>query len=82
MQPRKDLSEVLFSTDKWKANISKIENPEGVLWPNNPSFPLKVSDSEPEGEAWVARTPQLIYPEGVAYTQVRVNIKVQPLRGS
>lgn len=82
MQPRKDLSEVLFSTDKWKANISKIENPEGVSWSNNPSFPLKASDSEPEGEAWVARTPQLIYPEGVAYTQVRVNIKVQPLRGS
>ncbi|WP_210400677.1 hypothetical protein, partial [Porphyromonas sp. HMSC077F02] len=37
---------------------------------------------EPEGEAWVARSTQLIYPEGVAYTQVRVHIKVQPLRGS
>lgn len=34
----------------------------------------------PEGEAWVSRTPQLIYPEGVAYTKMRVNIKVQPLR--
>ena len=28
------------------------ENPEGVSWPNNPSFPLKGSVSEPEGEAW------------------------------
>ena len=30
------------------------ENPGGVSWTNNPSFPLKASVSEPEGEAWVA----------------------------
>ena len=29
--------------NKRKANLSKIENPEGVSWPTNPSFPLKAS---------------------------------------
>ena len=33
------------------------ENPEGVSWTNNPSFPLKASVSEPEGEAWEAMSP-------------------------
>ena len=58
------------------------ENPEGVSWPINPSFPLKANDSEPEGEAWVGRSPLPRYPEGVAYTPTPTEVKVQPLRGS
>ena len=58
------------------------ENPEGVSWRINPSFPLKGSVSEPEGEAWVAEVPSSRYPEGVAYTSPLMDVKVQPLRGS
>ena len=53
------------------------KNPEGVSRCINPSFPLKGSVSEPEGEAWEARLPKPHYPEGVAYTRWRVDIIVK-----
>ena len=58
------------------------DNPEGVSWCINPSFPLKGSVSEPEGEAWEAEVSSPCYPEGVAYTPSLMDVKVQPLRGS
>ena len=76
---KSDLSEVL--TPHCLLVIS--ENPEGVSWCINPSFPLKGSVSEPEGEAWEAEVPLPCYPEGVAYIHsTNICHKVQPLRGS
>lgn len=43
--------------------------PEGGARSNNPSFPLKASSSDPEGEAWATKAPKPIYPEGVAFPQ-------------
>ena len=58
------------------------ENPEGVSWTNNPSFPLKANDSEPEGEAWVGRSPLPRYPEGVAYHPVQMRFARSTLAGA
>lgn len=57
-------------TDRTSQTSRIGENPGGVLWCTNPSFPLKGSVSEPEGEAWVEVGPYLSYPEGVAYNQL------------
>ena len=38
------------------------KTPKGVSRCNNPGFPLRASDSEPEGEAWVAKTNTITLP--------------------
>ena len=61
----------LLAEVPWAWVLSRTsENPGGVSWCTNPSFPLKGSVSEPEGEAWVEVVPYLSYPEGVAYNQL------------
>ncbi len=57
-----------------------MENPGGVSWSNNPSFPLKASVSKPEGEAWVAMTPKPPTPKGLHFG-VTGYVYVRPLRG-